>query len=264
MTKTWVTLSLMAALAVGILAVTPATGEAQTLTPGDHAMTMEFGGLTRQYIVHVPPAGSGDTALPVLMVFHGGGQNDAKMQAYALIDTTADAEGLVTVYVSGTESGHGNRIEFWNSGFCCGYPYDNNVDDVGFSAAIIESLKTQINMDADRVYATGISNGGMMTYRNICERADLYAAAVIVEGAMDLTTTCSPSRSLPLMIVHATNDQNIPYDGGVGPNSKSHIDNTSVDSTVDAWKTINNCTGDGTTTTQSGLSTDVTQVERWV
>jgi len=90
------------------------------------------------------------------------------------MDATADREGFVAVYPNGT--GRGTRALTWNAGGCCAYAERNNIDDVGFTKALLDDLTSRVHIDRTRVYATGISNGGMMAFRLAVEASDRIAA----------------------------------------------------------------------------------------
>ena len=83
------------------------------------------------------------------------------------------------------------KFATWNAGICCGRARDENVDDVGFVREIVKQLKTQLNVDPNRIFANGMSNGGMMSYRLACEMADTFRAIAAVAGT-DGTTECNP------------------------------------------------------------------------
>ena len=155
---------------------------AATLAPGSHTLVVQHGGRSRSYIVHLPAASRSGTALPLVLAFHGGGGEAAGLQRYAGLDAVADREGFIVVYPFGTGP-LPRRLLTWNAGECCGYAMNNNVDDVGFAIAVIDDLARRTSVDANRVYATGHSNGAMMVYRLAAERADRVAAIVPVAGA---------------------------------------------------------------------------------
>ena len=103
----------------------------------------------------------------------------------------------------------------WNGGNCCGYAQWNKVDDVGFTRALLDDLAKVVNVDAKRVFATGISNGGIMCYRLASELSDRIAAIAPVAGTMG-TKTCNPKRPVSVMHFHGTDDKFLPFKGGIG------------------------------------------------
>jgi len=199
-----------------------------------HFSTIDVNGLTREYILHVPPGYNGK-AVPLVIVLHGATQGAANAQSMSGMSTLGDKENFIAVYPNGT-----GRLPTWNAGNCCGYAQGNNVDDVAFLRALIAQLQKSYNIDARRIYVTGISNGAMMSYRAACEMADVVAAVAPVEGAQNLL--CKPSSPVSLIVFHGTADRLVPYNGGstpfqIGPRRAD----TSVADTVAFWVKENGC-----------------------
>ncbi|MGB0034952.1 MAG: PHB depolymerase family esterase [Candidatus Acidiferrales bacterium] len=178
--------------------------------PGDKTGTLEIGGRTRTYFVHVSTGYDGLKPLPLVFVLHGGGQSPESAERMSGMSTKADIENFLVVYPSGT--GRFSRMPTWNSGNCCGYALKNNVDDVAFLRALLGKLEKDYTVDSRRIYATGISNGGMMSYRVACELADQFAAVAPVEGAQNVE--CKPSAPVSVIIFHGTADRLVAFDGG--------------------------------------------------
>ena len=118
----------------------------------------------------------------------------------------ADQNGFVVVYPNGTGRWSGDILFTWNGGNCCGSAQEKNVDDVGFMRAIVTDLQTQFKIDPKRIYATDMSNGGILAQRLGCEAADLFAAIAPVAGTLNFTP-CTPSRSVSVIEFHGTADQ---------------------------------------------------------
>lgn len=123
----------------------------------------------------------------------------------------AEANGFLAVYPDGTAGPKG--IHTWNAGHCCGYPQSEDVDDVGFIDDLIDVLSTEYAIDPARIYATGMSTGGMFSYRLACDLTGRIAAIASVSGTGSITD-CDPSRPLPVLHIHGTADEIVPYDGG--------------------------------------------------
>jgi len=184
----------------------------EDLKPGDHVLSLSVGGRERTYLLHLPPVYDGRQLLPLVIVLHGGGGNAPGAVRMTGFSPKADKEGFVVVYPNG--SGRlKTRLLTWNSGNCCGYALDNEVDDVGFIRALIEELVKTRSIDPTRVYATGMSNGGMMTYRLGCELANKLAAIAPVAGALNVEN-CAPANPVSVVIFHGTADEHVLYGGG--------------------------------------------------
>jgi len=205
---------------------------------GTESQTLRFGGRTRTYLVHPPRGYDGKTPLPLVLVLHGALQGAAGVERMSGMSAKADKERFLVAYPNGTS--RSGLAPTWNAGACCGYAQINNVDDVGFLRALIDRLEHDYRVDPKRIFATGISNGGMMSYRLACEMADRVAAIAPVEGAQDID--CRPSEPASVLIFHGTADLLVPYKGGstpfqIGPKRAD----TPVSSTVAFWVKQDGC-----------------------
>ncbi len=199
-------------LGIVVLSLLSMRSQGDELKAGDHVLSLKAGEQARTYLLHLPPAYDGKRLLPLVIVLHGGGGNAPGVARMTGFSEKSDKEGFVVVYPNG--SGRlKNRLLTWNSGNCCGYALDNNVDDVGFIRALIDELEKTRAIDPRRVYVTGMSNGGMMTYRVACELSDKIAAAAPVAGALNLEN-CQPARPVSMIIFHGTADEHVLYNGG--------------------------------------------------
>ncbi|HEX5066464.1 MAG TPA: PHB depolymerase family esterase [Myxococcota bacterium] len=204
-----------------------AAASAQTLTPGDSSRSMVVGGLTRTYLVHVPPSYTGATAVPLVVDIHGWTSNAEQQRALSGYLALSDARGFIVVYPQGV----GNA---WNGGVCC----TNTPTDIEFIRAMIANMHVEANIDAARVYATGLSNGGAMSHRLACEAADLFAAAAPLAFPISLNppSSCNPSRKIPVLTTMGLTDMLVPYNGGAWPSAAA---------TFTHWRDTNAC-GAGT------------------
>ena len=182
--------------------------EADGRSLGSGAHTLRHGGRARDYRLHVPtglPPGA-----PLLLAFHGYSSNAATLQGYAGLDAIADREGFVVAYPLGTVDDWGNRY------FEVGYAFhDGSVDDVGFARALAGELVDALGLDPSAVYATGMSNGGDISYKLACEADDVFSGIAPVAGSMmgQLLDTCSPQRPVPVLEIHGTDDDVTLWDG---------------------------------------------------
>jgi polyhydroxybutyrate depolymerase len=213
------------------------------LSPGDNVRSLECGGRRRTYLLHVPPEFDPAQPTPVVLIFHGGGTNAKTMVRFCELSKTADRAGFLAVYPSGT--GHNPNLLTWNAGNCCGNAMRQNVDDVGFVRALLDDLAGVAPVDAKRVFATGMSNGGMLAYRLASELSDRIAAIASVAGPMGIDE-CRPARPVSVLHFHGTADEFAPYHGGRGPKSFSQADFRPVDRTVQQWIAANGCPAKGT------------------
>ena len=220
----------------------PAATQPGPLTPGDHRRTLTVDGRRRSYLVHVPPGYDGSAPTPVVLAFHGAMMNARMMVTFCGLNAKADEAGFVVVYPNGT--GLGESVLFWNADAKPG-PRDaggarrGRPDDVAFTAALLDALATVVNVDAARVYAAGMSNGGMMCHRLAAELADRIAAVAPVTGTLALPRV-SPSRPVPVIQIHGTADRIVPFHG-FRARTPLAFPFMSVPRTVDAWVKFNGC-----------------------
>lgn len=207
---------------------------------GSKPLTMEFGGRTRRYILHVPPGHDPGKAVPLVMVLHGATQSAESAERMSSMSELADKNDFIAVYPSGTGRDADARIPTWNAGNCCAYAMENHVDDVGFLRTLIEQLEREDNVDPKRVYVTGISNGAMLSFRLACELSDKVAAIAPVEGAQNVE--CTPAERVSVLVFHGTDDHLVPFNGGSTPfQAGSHRSDNSVAGAISFWIKRDGC-----------------------
>jgi polyhydroxybutyrate depolymerase len=214
------------------------------LTAGSHELSLTHQGRERGFIVHVPASYRADRPAPLVLALHGGGGSMdvmARDRLYGLV-SQSDASGWVVVFPNGHSRFRGGRFATWNAGICCGGARDSGSDDVGFLREVVTEVQRRLNIDPRRIFATGMSNGGMMSYRLACEASDVFRAIAAVAGT-DGTTACRPGRPVPVFHIHARDDDRVLFNGGSGSASDTHADFVSVPATVDKWARLNGCSG---------------------
>ncbi len=213
----------------------------------DPTYQLEYAGRAREYKVHLPKGAADGTKFPVVIYLHGGGGNLTGAYRDGL-ETDADNFGFVLAVPAGTGkvanllTWNGGR---WDCGSRCGYALENNVDDLGFIAQMIEELKKNYAVDEKRIYATGISNGAIMAYRLACELSDKIAAVAAV-APPGVPPQCANAQPIPIMHIHGTADPLTAFFEG-GENKfmqKTESHPLSAQKSVDAWRTINGCSAD--------------------
>jgi len=218
-------------------------------SPGDHEYLVSVAGVERRYIVHLPPNRAARPA--VVLNFHGGGSNPRQHRDYVHMDPQADRAGFIVVYPYGSGFFR-ERLLTWNAGSCCGWAMRENVDDVGFVRALLADLARRVDYDPRRVYATGLSNGAMMSYRLAVELPQAIAAIAPVGGGMVIGTSV-PSTAKPVLHIHSTDDPRALYEGGLGPPfplTNARVLHPSVEAGLALWARANGCTGPMQATTR--------------
>jgi polyhydroxybutyrate depolymerase len=221
------------------------------LTPGDNSRSLVYAGVERPYILHIPPGFDNSQPVPLVLAFHGVGLDANEMIRISGFNSQSDASGFIVVYPNGT-----GATKSWNGGHCCGEAAKNNVDDVGFVRALIGELSTIINIDPNRVYATGFSNGAILTYRLACELADLIAAAGPVSATQVLQDmqACQPERPVALIHFHGTDDEANPYNGG---QTLAGFQFIPVDTAIQFWVAFDGCPAQPQTTESGSIRHDI-------
>jgi polyhydroxybutyrate depolymerase len=228
-----------------------APGAASGPAPGTTEHRLAFGGLDRSYQVVIPPGLSKKPAA-VVVVLHGGfGTAEGALRQGGWVEAAARGR-FVAVAPEGV-------IRSWNAGECCGPPARRGVDDVGFVLAVLDEVEGDLRVDRDRVFATGISNGGMLAYRLACDAADRFAAIAPVAATV-VTDGCDPRVPVSVLHVHGLADENVPFEGGV-PTRSFQADPPAyrpVRESLDVFVRADGCTATPRVRTRGAVTT-----ERW-
>jgi polyhydroxybutyrate depolymerase len=200
--------------------------------PNDPSASFEFGGLSRTYLIHVPPGHAGGLVLNL----HGGGSNGSQQERLTNFDAIGDANGFVVVYPDGIDNN-------WADGRGASEPDRRGVDDVGFLAALAGKLANEHGIEPGHVFATGMSNGGFMANRLGCDRADVIAAVAPVSGTLGAGVACNPSRPVAVLEVHGTADPLVPFDGGTMRGRGGTSDIVAAPAMVERWRSADGCQG---------------------
>lgn len=227
--------------------------------PGNYDLVQEFDGVERDVILHLPDAYDGETELPLLIALHGGAGRGAHIQRVSGLDAAADEYGFVVAYPNGS-SQFEEAIFTWNSGHCCGYALEQQIDDVGFLAALIERLLEDYSINPQRVYLTGISNGGMMAYRAAAELSEQVAGIAPIAGTIggqvqpggETILPPIPQEPVAMIAFHGLLDQNVLYEGGHGERTLADRIDVPVETSIDFWLAANGCPGEFSEESQAG------------
>jgi polyhydroxybutyrate depolymerase len=208
------------------LALVAADG-ARAGSDGGELRTLRVGGLERAYVLHAPALWPG-TELPLVVVLHGSGGNAAAIEAQTGFSEEGDWRGFAVAYPEATPVNQRR----WNAGLCCG-----TADDVAFLRALVDDAAAALPIDRRRVFAAGLSNGGMMAYRLACEASDSFAAVGVVAGAL-VTPGCAPAAPVSVIHVHGTRDEFVPLTGGPGALGVTY---PTTERALDFWSERDGC-----------------------
>ncbi|PKR81921.1 hypothetical protein CW751_00875 [Brumimicrobium salinarum] len=169
--------------------------------------TMQYDGETRSYIVYVPQSYTGQSKVPLVLNLHGYGSSMSHQISYGEFRDIADTANFIMVVPNGLLDV--NNLRTWN------YFQQNGPDDIGFLSVLIDELSAQYEINENRVYATGMSNGGFMSVFLGCNLSNKVTAIASVTGTMlnIHVNTCLPNKPTPAMFIHGTEDTLVPYSG---------------------------------------------------
>lgn len=189
--------------------------------------TMIHDGITRSYTIYVPASYSAGTPAPMVLNFHGYTSNAFEQMFYGDFRAIADTAGFLLVIPNGTLDATGTT--YWNSG------WGGTVDDIGFTSALIDQIAATYSVNLNRVYSTGMSNGGFMSYTLACSLSDRIAAIASVTGSMNVgqDLSCNAQHPTPVMEIHGTADATVPYEGGGFMEAIPNV--------LSYWVNFNNC-----------------------
>lgn len=190
--------------------------------------TITHGGLQREFILYVPDSYTPGTPAPLVFNFHGYGSNAFEQMFYGDFRPIADTAGFLLVHPMGTLDLLNNP--HWNVGWGL-----STVDDIGFTNALIDSLSSQYDINQERIYSTGMSNGGFMSYKLACDLSHRIAAIASVTGSMNInqSATCNSQHPMPVMEIHGTADATVAYGGSVIF--------ASIENVLSYWVGFNSC-----------------------
>lgn len=233
----------------------PAKGDLASAT----RMTMISDGMKRSYLIQAPKAAG---PLPVILLLHGGTQSGEKVWTQTSLPTLAARYNYILVAPDGIN-------QQWNDGRATTMSgKSSSANDVGFLRALVEKVIRENNGDATRIFITGGSNGGEMTYRMVCGAGDLFAAAapVIATLPVDLSKSCKPAKPVRLLMTFGTEDPLMNYEGGTrNRQGKETVPMLSAAATVNFWRQVNGCESTTTSFQMPDIDpTDGSTIERTI
>lgn len=215
---------------------------------GDFNEAIDSGGLTREYLLHVPPSYSGGEAVPLVLNLHGLGSNASQQASYTGLPAKADEAGFLLVMPQGLASAN-IGVPHWNFTALEQFIDPTMADDVAYVSDLLDTLEAQICIDTSRVYSTGMSNGAMMSVRLACDLSNRIAAVAPVAGVYfppwsnDLAAEpgCDTTRPVSVVAFHGTDDPIVLFEGGpLGlnfPFATRHVENAYLPE----WAAHNGC-----------------------
>jgi len=227
---------------------------------GNYSKTFTHDGIEREYLVHVPLGYDADVATPLVLNLHGGGGLIESAQKGSRMEESSDESGYIVVFPQSHTSVDGGRR--WNNGVNTReQDKQGTADDIGFLGRVLDEVEAGYNVDSNRIFATGISNGGSMTYRIACAMADRIAAVAVVSGYL-IGDDCHPARPISLLHFHGLADPLVTFDAGPTPPGApvpKKMKNPGgiympVPETIDYFADLNSCSTNAKATFQKGAA----------
>lgn len=233
-------------LACSAFAQETSSNQPDPLASGNHTIKLTVDDRERTCVVHVPEKYDLKTPTPLVLALHGAGMDGSMMVWFSGLDKKSDEAGFIVAYPSGTGVG---PLCTWNAGGFSGRLAEGRPDDVKFIDQLLDQISNILNIDGKRIYACGMSNGGMMCYRLASELSNRIAAIAPVAGTIAIDE-CKPNRPVPVIHFHGLKDKIVPYEMGKGK-SPPFMKLRSVEDSVLTWVKLNGCDEKPTTETIS-------------
>lgn len=182
------------------------SGSTTTAGPALTRRSVEVDGAQRGYRLFTPTSEDDDRPMPLVLALHGAGNTPDSFAQSTRLDQAASANRFVVAYPEA------ERL-VWNGGFCCTLGRGAPGADVRFLDRLITDVAAVRRIDTARVYAVGVSAGGIMAYRLACDLTGRIAGVGAVAASMQVDD-CQPSRPVSVVALHGTGDQLVPYEGG--------------------------------------------------
>jgi polyhydroxybutyrate depolymerase len=189
----------------------------------------------------VPQNYNAQTPTPLIVLLHGYTSSGAQQDSYMGFSKLAEKYGYLFIAPDGDKEPGGDENRFWNaSPACCDF-FSTEVDDSGYVLSIINSIKADFNVDSNRVYLIGHSNGGFLSYRAAYDHSDTIAAIASLAGASHIDEKSAPANPVHILQIHGTADGTIAYEGFQIQGNKYP---GALDS-VTTWAAYNGCSTEG-------------------
>ena len=187
--------------------------------------------------VTVPANYDAGSPAPLIVLLHGYTSSGASQDSYMGFSAIADTYGFLLVSPDGDKESGGDENRFWNaSSACCNF-FQSDVDDSAYILNIVNEVKADFNVDSNRVYLIGHSNGGFMSYRAAYDHSETIAAIVSLAGASHADMRSAPENPVHVLQIHGTSDGTIAYEGAdIAGNAYP-----SAKDTVAQWAEYNSC-----------------------
>ncbi len=198
----------------------------QILAQQEITYMIEHDGKNRNFILYIPSSyDNSNKSFPLVFNFHGFTSSAAQQKGYSAMNNVAEENDFLICYPNGIDNA-------WN----VNWNFGSSEDDLGFTEAMIDTLLNDYEINPGKIYACGMSNGGFFSYWLACNLSETFAAVASVTGSFSpqMMTDCNPTRKIPVMQIHGTDDMVVPYDGFAGTAEP-------IEDVIDFWLNHNIC-----------------------
>ena len=193
-------------------------------------------GLDRYYLIYTPTTITNNDEAPVLFALHGYGSSAETHKAYTMHEPFANTNKAIVVYAQGykLETALTSSSSHWNVG---AWTIGSTVDDIDFINTVIDLIDDKAVINKNRIYSSGMSNGGFMSYNLACNLSSRIAAIISVTGSFstEMLADCNPEHPTPVMQIHGTLDPTVPFNGN------SALGMVPIETTLEFWADYNLC-----------------------
>lgn len=225
------------------------TVQAVTGTTGLFDQTINHEGNTRAYSIYIPTSYTGDSSVPLVFYFHGAPEDRTIAQGTTNYTAIAEANGFIMVYPEAFFEDNNGFV--WADGRN-GVADQAGINDVGFVNELINTISNEYNINADKIYASGFSNGGFLVQHLAQQTSTPFSAFASTAASLHLSYANNSTEAKPMLYMYGTADPFLSYDnGGTTPGNYQFEDALDIESAVDYWVANNNC---NTTPTETNLT----------
>ena len=233
--------------------------------PGVYDIKIQVDTINRWFKAIIPSGYDASVQHPLLLAYHGGGLSMGFMYKNRkdLVER-CERENWVLVFPNGADFDDNRGDATWNAIHCCGQAGLYQVDDIGFTKRMVDTLKTELSIDERRVYAIGGSNGGMLVHKIAVELPNIFAAVAESQGTaggkrdtLESLVVVEPNQPIPFILIHGRNDHKVKFNGGWTDTPDRKRYDLSFAETVGIWSTNNGCRLQPDTTVVEGLKGSV-------
>lgn len=228
--------------------------------PGIYDVSIKVDTMIRWFKTIVPSGYDHSKQHPLLLAYHGGSKSMGSMFIGRKdIIQRCEEENWILVFTNGANSEDNRGAATWNAIHCCKPALAANVDDIAYTRKVVDTLKTELNIDVKRIYAMGGSNGGMLIHRIAAELPDIFAAVAENQGtvggrpdSLSPIIVVNPQQAIPFLMIHGMNDGKVKFQGGWSSDLPRY--DISFSESASLWANNNGCNAVPDTTVVDGLN----------